>query len=390
MVGTWSAEIIFLPLPHLGSMASMLGPVSPKRLYMAIIRSLAIGKGRKSAGNLTFRTVRGRTIVSEKVGKRENTRAGISKRAFIFGLITRFAAQRAADIAASFEPTKYGSPRNAFVKYNYSSLYKALEGLFVEGLAVWDVTDSQISEAVTAYALANPESIYRVKMGSTIEYLAGEWPANAGATARLTLPFTIAGKTIVGGTYLGASLATQDAVVLIPVVNGELVTSVTGAEIRYIVEDGSDVSVAVPLSDVQLIQNEGKFYVSGKLSAAIPQGEYELQVSVASSEIKNTVSVANVWFEENPIESVTFNQEEMTDGGVYTYSTALSSKPCIVHGQGFNTQAPTMTVDGSNVALNVTDDETAQGVITLPAEGTHEIVISLGAAKFSFTAQYQA
>lgn len=53
----------------------MLAPAVTGRYYtMAIIRSLAIGKGSKSAGNITFRTVRGRTIVSEKLASASDAR----------------------------------------------------------------------------------------------------------------------------------------------------------------------------------------------------------------------------------------------------------------------------------------------------------------------------
>ena len=79
---------------------------------MAIIRSAAIGTARGSLGIITYRTVRGRTIGSQKRGGVDPaTRAdGDTLVQFIFGLMARYASARAADIQNSFSPTKYGSP----------------------------------------------------------------------------------------------------------------------------------------------------------------------------------------------------------------------------------------------------------------------------------------
>ena len=42
---------------------------------MAIIRSMGVGSAKKSMGNVTYRTVRGRTVGSQKVASRPLTRA---------------------------------------------------------------------------------------------------------------------------------------------------------------------------------------------------------------------------------------------------------------------------------------------------------------------------
>lgn len=142
---------------------------------MAIIRSLAIGKGRKSAGNMTFRTVRGRTIVSEKVGKRPVTRLDgvLSVYKARFKLISMYIGLHRADINASFDKTKYGSQGNYFYKVNKAAMEEAVAELVSDAQ---NVTSSQVEEAVTTYATANPTSIYRVKStGYASVYLKGKW-----------------------------------------------------------------------------------------------------------------------------------------------------------------------------------------------------------------------
>lgn len=145
---------------------------------MAIIRSMGVGSAKKSMGNVTYRTVRGRTLGSQKVAPRPLTRAtDVSLQQFVFGLITRFMAIHAADIMVSFNQTKYGSERNYFAKVNFAALRMALRPLYNAGVtSVDDVSDAQIEAAITAYATENPQAIYRVKRsGYEVVYLSGEW-----------------------------------------------------------------------------------------------------------------------------------------------------------------------------------------------------------------------
>lgn len=154
----------------------MLAPAVTGRYYtMAIIKSLAIGKGRKSAGNITFRTVRGRTIVSEKVGERPVTRVdgALSVYEARFKLISMYIGMHRPDINASFDKTKYGSQGNYFYKVNKAAMEAAVQELVA---TAQNATPAQVEEAVTAYATANPTSIYRVKLsGVETVYLKGKW-----------------------------------------------------------------------------------------------------------------------------------------------------------------------------------------------------------------------
>lgn len=144
--------------------------------YMAISRSLAMGRARKSAGDLTFRTVRGRTIVSQKRGRNAVQAEGETALQFEFALVSRFIRMHRASIDLSFNKSKYGSQGNFFQGVNKAGMRAAMAPLFQMGTRSRDITDEQIETAVTAYAKKNPTVIYRVlKTGSPTVYLTGAW-----------------------------------------------------------------------------------------------------------------------------------------------------------------------------------------------------------------------
>lgn len=145
---------------------------------MAIINSMGVGRARKSMGNVTYRTVRGRTIGSQKVTPNgvitRVPTASQSSRRVVFGLISRFMAAHGNDIDQSFNKTAYGSQRNYFMKVNYAALKLALASL------TENATDADIEQAIANYASENPTSIYRVKKsGYPVVYLDSSWADSA-------------------------------------------------------------------------------------------------------------------------------------------------------------------------------------------------------------------
>lgn len=97
-----------------------------------------------SAGNTTWRRVRGRTIQQQKRRSGKNTiqtRAvgGLVRtyREALFFIMSAFADGMQNSINESFSPTKYGSRRNAFFKMNYSAVERAVNGSAL-GLALLD------------------------------------------------------------------------------------------------------------------------------------------------------------------------------------------------------------------------------------------------------------
>lgn len=99
---------------------------------MAILRNIISTGLRKSAGEATFRRVRGRTIVSQKRTKTSETGVRATRLATqglvmtrqeaLFAMTTVLTQVLSLNIAASFDKTQYGSARNRFMADNMSSL----------------------------------------------------------------------------------------------------------------------------------------------------------------------------------------------------------------------------------------------------------------------------
>lgn len=87
---------------------------------MAIIRSLAIGKARGSAGNLTFSTIKGRTIAREKPAfvSNPNTEKQLSQRLKMRNAVAAYRAigSQVKDLFTVIP--RYGSAYNQFIKSN--------------------------------------------------------------------------------------------------------------------------------------------------------------------------------------------------------------------------------------------------------------------------------
>lgn len=101
---------------------------------MAIINSLAIGKSFKSAGNLTYKTVRGRTIASQRITQNKSNTEAQSIQRGRFGATAQCMQLFLPYVNNFFEKTKYGSARNQFVKVNKYVNLLSQYGEIKEGL----------------------------------------------------------------------------------------------------------------------------------------------------------------------------------------------------------------------------------------------------------------
>lgn len=161
---------------------------------MAVISSMGVGKARKSMGNVTYRTVRGRTIGSQKraaTGSTATTRgdgAVMSRQQALFGMVSMFMQAHASDIDVSFNKSKFGSQRNYFFRTNRKALFAALASLATTAMNQGYPSLADIEATIAAYATENPTAIYRVKLsGFEPVYLAGAWssddnPVSGGGT----------------------------------------------------------------------------------------------------------------------------------------------------------------------------------------------------------------
>lgn len=101
---------------------------------MAIINSLAIGKSFKSAGNLTYKTVRGRTIASQRITSNKSNTAAQGIQRSRFGATAQCMQLFLPYVNNFFEKTKYGSARNQYVKVNTFINLNGLYGEVKEGI----------------------------------------------------------------------------------------------------------------------------------------------------------------------------------------------------------------------------------------------------------------
>ena len=287
MLPCWSAENIFLPLPASGKPTGPRWPGNPPFMnHMAIIRSAAIGTARGSLGIITYRTVRGRTIGSQKRGGVDpTTRAdGDTLTQFIFGLMARYASARAADIQNSFSPTKYGSPRNAFMKLNYEGFKAALEPLYQTGLKVSMITNEQLDTAVHEYATANPMVIYRAKIdGEPAVYLSGVW--NSALTFGTVVSAKLGGVTLADGVEIGKNSVQSGKSVSATLQGFEEVNLIDDGMFLELTKLGASNDTIVQCTNVAVTGSDGNFVVSGKLADSISDGTYtNVRVCVRHSE----------------------------------------------------------------------------------------------------------
>lgn len=101
---------------------------------MAVINSLAIGKSYKSAGNLTYKTVRGRTIASQRITQNASNTAAQGAQRNRFGSTAQCMQLFLPYINNFFEKTRYGSARNQYVKVNKFINLGGLLGEIKEGI----------------------------------------------------------------------------------------------------------------------------------------------------------------------------------------------------------------------------------------------------------------
>lgn len=87
---------------------------------MGVYKNSSIGVRRKSVGENTYKSVRGRIIVSSKITENNSKSPEQIKQRSAFGIMGQSAKIMATWIDQAFSKTKYGSQRNNFMKQNAS------------------------------------------------------------------------------------------------------------------------------------------------------------------------------------------------------------------------------------------------------------------------------
>lgn len=223
---------------------------------MAIVNSLGIGRGRKSAGNLTYRTVRGRCIASQRREKMGNPSGIITLAQATFSIISTFIRAHASDIDVSFNKSTYGSARNNFYRKNKSALAAAVASLASAYSASKNKPSAtEIDAAVAAYAQQNQSAIIRVDLaGYDIVYLTGAWSSDDNPIAgggvnelgRGTASVQVSGSTLEAPVscslnfYAGAKIVRNAGTATITCKG--LPAGVQAAQIQYLTNTGAPVS----------------------------------------------------------------------------------------------------------------------------------------------------
>lgn len=231
---------------------------------MAIINSMGVGRAKKSMGNVTYRTIRGRTIGSQKRSGTTTRATFLTRAQALFGMVSMFMQAHASDIEVSFNKSQYGSQRNYFFRINKAALEEALSPLLPNVMAnATYPTVSEVENAITSYATKNPTAIFRVKLsGFENVYLTGSWmssdnPISGGATDGLGTGTvnTTAGETsydapiaLSMGFHSGARVVRPAGTVKI--VSSVLPSGITASDISYLTTDGNVVTPAVTVSSV--------------------------------------------------------------------------------------------------------------------------------------------
>ena len=138
---------------------------------MAIINSLAIGKSVKSAGNLTYKTVRGRTIASQRITSNKSNTAAQASQRYRFGQSSLAIKLIQQYVDVCYEKSKFGSSRNAFFKTNPNFNFGGLVGELNEGLVT--LSDAMLS------ALTSVRQISLLSSGTLAGFLSVKYSSVA-------------------------------------------------------------------------------------------------------------------------------------------------------------------------------------------------------------------
>lgn len=132
---------------------------------MAIISSTAIGNGQKSAGVLTYRRTRGRTIASQRIVTNKSNTVYQQDVRSRFAAVSHIMSVLAFLINESCEKSKYGSSRNNFYKNNTVAFGEA----DMDKLKVAAAQSSPYNVLLrTLYSITTAESVWAIGSGNGI------------------------------------------------------------------------------------------------------------------------------------------------------------------------------------------------------------------------------
>lgn len=282
---------------------------------MAIIVSMGVGRAKKSMGNVTYRSVRGRTIGSQK--RVSGTTGALTRglggnvRKPLFAMINMFMAAHKTDIEVSFNKSKYGSQRNYFMTKNYDDLSAALMQLAISSASSGELPSiTDIETAISTYATANPDKIYRVRLdGFETIYLSGPWspddnPVSGGATDGLGIgksSTTVGSKSATApiaismNYHAGAKIVHDGATV--SMIASALPSGIADADIQYLTANNTPVE-GITVSDVTSATGSLSFTTTAITAA---QNVIALKVGAVYVRLTSAYVTQSSGLDENPL-----------------------------------------------------------------------------------------
>ena len=135
---------------------------------MAIINSLGIGAGAKSAGNITYAHYRGRTIAKQRITENKSNTAAQEQQRMRFAQV-EYLCRGFRNFLPNFAPTKYGFRSNRFIKVNYKTLAE-----YVIAHDDWNETGTPVGAAIDYITSLMPDdasapAVYKMPLYSAFD-----------------------------------------------------------------------------------------------------------------------------------------------------------------------------------------------------------------------------
>lgn len=170
---------------------------------MARLKSIAIGPGRGSAGDATYRQVDGRTIMSARVRTNESNTPKQAAQRSLFGWASKLTTATQPWMNVFFSKLKYGTKSNAFIRSNWEYIKQwAAEGPVTAASFVGWMFDNANAKAVGTYLAKGAAPV----MGVSTEATAPQAWSTLGLEAG-TIYVQVGNEAVTAANTFGLSLA---------------------------------------------------------------------------------------------------------------------------------------------------------------------------------------
>lgn len=135
---------------------------------MAVINSLGIGAGAKSAGNITYAHYKGRTIAKQRITENKSNTPAQEQQRMRFAQV-EYLCRGFGNFLPNFAPTKYGFRSNRFIKVNYKTLAE-----YVIGNEDWNAAGTPVGAAIDYITSLMPDvntspAVYKMPLYSAFD-----------------------------------------------------------------------------------------------------------------------------------------------------------------------------------------------------------------------------